>query len=386
MNNNIGKIKNTKISSLIEKTEIFNFSDTISRIISRLDENRSEIFALKNNTCFFINNRLILDKKKINPSMKINSECQAIPPLNKTDGISRAIDIFLDYKVNAIPVVNNKKIIGEVRILSILEKLVNHPLLAGKQTEELMLEKVKAPNNKSLSFVRNKLKQNNLDALPVEKNGKINQIITSHDLIKILNPPQKVGKLGTKGTEKIRSLEPQVGNLGNQEFPKCHSKSSIKDTALSMIENQKPYCIVSSQTGKGNLLTAHSILDFCRKTSKRNIPIKVIGKRKNELREKISAKLELILEKFSRVQEDVVEVRVSVEEEKTSGKEFLYIINFLLITQKSRISFSTKTWSLNKGISDIRKMISSHISSKRKKSNISIRKKSKMQILAEIGK
>ncbi|MGD8707442.1 MAG: CBS domain-containing protein [Nitrosopumilaceae archaeon] len=386
MDSNLEKIKNSKIGSLIEKTEIFDFSDTIPRIISRLKEDRSEIFALKNNTCYFINNRLVLDKKKINPSMKINSECQVVPILKKTDTISKAMDIFSDYKVNAIPVVNNKKIIGEVRILSILKKLSDQPLLAVKQTEELMLEKIKSPNNKSLSFVRNKLKQNNLDALPIEKDGKVDQIITSHDLIKILNPPQKVGKLGTKGKDKIRSLEPQVGNLGDQEFPKSYSKFSIKDTAQSMIENQKPYCIISSQSGKENLLTAHSILEFCNKSSKRNIPIKVIGKRKNELMEKISSKLESVLEKFSKVQDDVIEVRVSLEEEKTTGKEILYIINFLLITQKNQTSFSTKAWSLNKGISEIRKKISSHISSKRKKDNNSIRKKSKMQILAEIGK
>lgn len=318
--------------------------------------------------------------------MKITSEYQSIPYLRKKDKISRAIDIFLNYKVNSIPVINNKKLVGEVRILSVLEKFVQLPFFSRTKIKEIKPEKTRVSFEKSISFVRKKLKQNKINVLPIEKNGKITQIITTNDIIGILNPPQRVGKLGTKGKEKIRSLEPRIGNLGTKIFPRCGSEESLKNAIFTMTKSQKWYCLIDYPSGKNALLTAHHVLDLCRQEPKRRIPIQVMGKRKKEIIGIIVSKLETILEKFSKIKDNVVEVRVSLEEQKRSGNETLYFTNLLLVTQNKQLAFSSKSRSLEKGFTDIGEKISRKISSSHRKKKGSIRKKSKEQILSEIAR
>ena len=385
MTNEYSQIQNSRIDSLIKKTKTWEIGETIPQIISKLDQNRTEIFALKNNNCYFIHNQIILDKKKIHPSMKIDSESQSIPFLKTTDKISKTVDIFLDYKVNSVPVLNHKKIVGEVRILSVLEKFAQLPFFSRTKIKELKTENAPVSFEKSISFVRKKLKQSKINALPVEKKGRITHIITTNDIIGILNPPQKVGKLGTKGKEKIRSLEPQVGNIGTKLFPKCGSEESLKNAVLAMTKSKKNYCLINYPSGKSSLLTPHNVLELCREETKRKIPIQILGKRKKGIIGIVSSKLEKILEKYSNVKENVVEVRVSLEEQKNSGNETLYITNLLLITQNKQCSFSAKSWSLEKGIAEIGEKISGKISSSRKRNKLSIRKKSKEQILSEIS-
>lgn len=63
MTNGYPKIQNSRIETLIKKTKTWKIGDTIPEIISKLDQNRTETFSLKNNNCFFIPNQTILDKK-----------------------------------------------------------------------------------------------------------------------------------------------------------------------------------------------------------------------------------------------------------------------------------------------------------------------------------
>lgn len=386
MTKELDQIRNSPIKPLIENTKTFKIGETIPQIISKLDQNRTEVFAMKNNTCYFINQRAILAKKKIHSSMRINSEVQVIPYLQKNDKILKAIDIFLDFKVNSIPVVSNKKLVGEVQILSVLKKFMKLSFFSLTRVDNVKTMTVKAPYNKSISFVRNKLKQNQLDFLPIEKKGKISHVVTSHDIVGILNPPQKVGKIGTKGKEKIRSLEHQVANLGTKLFPRCDSDETLKKATSLMTKSQTTYCMISHPSEKNSFLTAHNMLVLCKNKPKRKIPIQMLTKGKKGMMGVISSKLEPILEKFSKAKENVVEARVSIEEQKNSGMETQYITNLLLVTGTKELSFSSKAWSLEKGISDIGDKITGKLSTSKKHKKFSIRKKSKEQILAELAK
>jgi CBS domain-containing protein len=372
------------IESLIKKSITFDSDGVMSEILPKLDSKRSEIFTIKNNLCYFINNRIVLNKKKNNPSMRIDSSLQSIPYLKKTDNLAKAIPIFLNYKVNSIPVLNDKKIIGEIRILSVLEKMLEDNL-ASIMIDRLKPRYIKISSNKSISAARKVLKENQIDALPVEKDGKIRQIITSNDIVSILNLPQKIGKLGTIGKIKIRSLEMQIANIGTRTFPKCNIDESLESVVKNMLKNKQGYCVIASQSKDSFLIIPHDVLKLCKKNTRKRIPVYVMGDENEKTLRPLLSKLNKPLEKFSKSIDKIVEVRISIDNQNTSGLETKHNMELLILSTGKQYSFSSKTWSIEEGLSYFGDMISRKISSKTRKSNKSIRKTSKYEILANIG-
>ncbi|MHA7646724.1 CBS domain-containing protein [Nitrosopumilus sp. S4] len=385
--NLINYFKSTKksvIEPLIKKTSTFNSEGTISEILSKLNDNRTECFTIKNNSCYFINNRMALSKKKNNRSMKIHPLMQPIPYLRKTDTIAKAVKIFLNYKVNSIPVLNNKKISGEVRILSILEKMLENNL-TSIPADYLKHRYTKIASNKSINSVRRMLKEEQMDVLPVEKKGKINQIITSNDIVSILNTPQRIGTLGTLGKTKIRSLGMQIANIGTKEFPKCGTTESLEEIVKKILEKEQNYCVLTSQSNEDSWITSHDIIELCNRNTKEQIPIYFIKDKNEKNLRPLLTKLNKPLERFSKSIEKIIEARISINNQKTTGLETQYEQTLLLITSRKHYSFSINTWSIEEGISKFAEMILEKISSKKSKSSKSIRKTSKYEILAKKG-
>ena len=372
--------KKISVEPLVKKTSIFDMDATMPDVLSQLTDNRYEIFTMKNNSCYFINSRTILNRKKIN-KMKVYNVMLPIPHVGKKDSIAKAIETMINYKLNAIPVVDNT-IFGEVRILSVLEMILESDLL---QTEvgQLKLTDNDTQTDKSLSAARKKLKDFPTYALPVRKGNKTQQIITANDIVSVLNPPERVGKRGTVGKTKIRSLGQQIGNIGTKSFPKCIYSDTLKFVSESMVKRSKTYCLVDFPSGRQSLVTAHDILKALYKKPKKEIPISLVGiKHNNEYFENLS-KLKSSVEKFSRSSEDVLEARISLEKQKTAGLETQYELNLTVFTIKRQLSFSSKSWSIQECLSDLAGMLSSKtLPHKKRKSRKTIRKMPKAEILA----
>ena len=375
----------SKIESLVKKTITFGVDSTIPQILPKLNRNRTEIFALHNGLCYFINSRTVLNKKKINESMQVRSILNTISHLKKTDSIEDAIEIFLHYKVNSIPVMSDEHIIGEIQILSVIEKMIGIGL-SDITLDKLELTYSKVSHMKSLSTARKKLKENQVDVIPVEKEKKIIQVVTSNHIISTLNPPQRVGTLGTIGKTKIRSLEPQIGNIGTKVFPRLTTDDSIEYAVKLMLKQNVRYFIVDSLStpNQQSLVTSHDIISLCYKKNRKKIPIYIVGNENRKLSDRHVSRLEPTLKIFSKSVDEILEARIVIEEQRTSGLETKFHMKLLLITSRNQLSFSSKTWSIEEGLANLAEMISGKIASKKKTRNRkSIRKTSKSEILAK---
>ena len=375
----------SKLESLVKKTITFGVESTISQILPKLNRNRTEIFALHNGLCYFINSRAVLNKKKINESMQVRSMLNTISHLKKTDSIEDAIEIFLHYKVNSIPVMSDEHIIGEIQILSVIEKMIGIGL-SDITLDKLELTYSKVSHMKSLSTARKKLKENQVDAIPVEKEKKIIHVVTSNHIISTLNPPQRVGTLGTIGKTKIRSLEPPIGNIGTKVFPRLTTDDSIEYAVKLMLKQNVRYFIVDSLStpNQQSLVTSHDIISLCYKKNRKKIPIYIVGNESRKLSDRHVSRLEPTLKIFSKSVDEILEARIVIEEQRTSGLETKFHMKLLLITSRNQLSFSSKTWSIEEGLANLAEMISGKIASKKKTRNRkSIRKTSKSEILAK---
>lgn len=307
-----------------------------------------------------------------------------IPCLSKADDIAKVIDTFLHYKVNAIPVVDNDHIIGEMRILSILEKLAEMGL--SKITlDQLELKFSTVPSQKSISTARKKLKEDQVDSLPVEEEGKIIQVITSNDIVSILNPPQRVGTRGTVGKTKLRSLEQQISNMGERNFPRCTESDSLESAINIMLKRDMRYCVIDSSHTKQSFVTAHDIIQLFYKKTKKRIPIYVVGDKNSRISRMSLSKLDSPLEMFSKSVEEILEARISIKEQSTAGLETKFHQKLLLITPTRQMAFSSKTWSIDEGLANFSEMMSTKVSSKKRRTKKSIRKTSKSEILVKLN-
>lgn len=110
-----------------------------------------------------------------------------------------------------------------------------------------------------------------------------------------------------------------------------------------------------------------------------------MGDENEKILRPLLSKLNKPLEKFSKSIDKIVEVRISIDNQQTTGLEIKHNMELLILSTGKQYSFSTKTWSIEEGLSYFGDMISRKISSKTRKFNKSIRKTSKYEILANRG-
>ncbi|MGQ0790739.1 MAG: CBS domain-containing protein [Nitrosopumilaceae archaeon] len=133
-------IYNSKVGPLVSPAIEIDPSLTVSRVIHDITNNDVyDVFCMDGDTVLTTNVRALLAGKDI-ADMKISPFLSTIRFLTRNDLIQKAANIIAHYRVRAVPVVENNKIIGCVTAKSILE------LLSKKDNKWIQANLILTPN------------------------------------------------------------------------------------------------------------------------------------------------------------------------------------------------------------------------------------------------
>src|SRR3990172_7303624 len=252
-------IYNSKVGPLVSPAIEIDPSFTVSRVIHVLTKNV----------------RTLLGGKDI-ADMNIRPFQSPIHSLTKDDLVQKAANTIAHYRIRAVPVLENNKIVGCVTAKSILELLSKKGNQWIGANLILTANPITIKSSESLATARRLMLSKKIDHLPVIDKNSVRQVLTSYHVLQTLNPQERIGKRSLSMT-KVGNLGARIGNMGSTRIPRCLPTDNLNTIIRSMLDTNTTCCLVSLWDKLQGIITYRDILSLLAAKIESEIPLYVVG-------------------------------------------------------------------------------------------------------------
>ena len=345
-------IYNSKVVSLLSPAIEIDPSFTVSRVIHDITNNDVyDVFCMEGDTVLTTNVRALLAGKDI-ADMKISPFLSPIRFLTRNDLIQKAANIIAHYRVRAVPVVENNKIVGCVTAKSILEMLSKKDNKWIKANLILTSNPITIKSNEPIGTARKLMLSKRIDHLPVIDKNTVKQVLTSFHILQTINPLESLGRRSI-GMTKVGKFSAKIGNIGSTRIPRCTPDDNLNTIIRTMLDTNTTCCLVSLWDKLQGIITYNDILSLLAAKIESEIPLYVVGipeEQKNI--DLIISKFSNTLKKIRNVYSEIQEARVTIKKQRTGSnkrKEGMYEISIMIITPHyTPFIFKESGWDLGK--------------------------------------
>jgi len=345
-------IYNSKVVSLLSPAIEIDPSFTVSRVIHDITNNDVyDVFCMEGGSVLTTNVRALLAGKDI-ADMKISPFLSPIRFLTRNDLIQKAANIIAHYRVRAVPVVENNKIVGCVTAKSILEMLSKKDNKWIKANLILTSNPITIKSNEPIGTARKLMLSKRIDHLPVIDKNTVKQVLTSFHILQTINPLESLGRRSI-GMTKVGKFSAKIGNIGSTRIPRCTPDDNLNTIIRTMLDTNTTCCLVSLWDKLQGIITYNDILSLLAAKIESEIPLYVVGipeEQKNI--DLIISKFSNTLKKIRNVYSEIQEARVTIKKQRTGSnkrKEGMYEISIMIITPHyTPFIFKESGWDLGK--------------------------------------
>ncbi len=328
-------IYNSKVGPLISPAIEIDPSYTVSKVMSEISKNDTyDVFCLDGNSVLTTNVRSLLAAKNIS-HMKIGPFLSPIHSFTKDDLVQTAANTIAHYRIRAVPVLENNKIIGCITAKSILELLSkkNNQWIGANLI--LTADPITIKSNESLATARRLMISKKIDHLPVIDKNVVRQVLTSYHVLQTLNPEERLGKKSLD-MRKVGNLEARIGNIGSTRIPRCLPNDNLNTIIKSMLDTNTTCCLVSLWDKLQGIITYRDILSLLAAKIESEIPLYVVGMPEEQKNvDLITSKFSNTLKRIRNVYSDIQEARVSIKKQRSGSKnrkEGMYEVSIMIVT------------------------------------------------------
>ena len=326
-------VQSTKIKPLISKATVVAPSDTLSSVIGKISKSDAyDVFCLNGKSVSSTNIRTLLNAKNIT-TMSVEPFLYPIPHVTVDDTVQKVANIIAHYRIREVAVVQKNEIIGVVTAKSILRLLSSKDNRWIKANLIYTQNPITVSSEESLGNARRIMTQKKLDHLPVIKQGKIRQVLTSAHLLHSILPEESQGRK-SMGSRTIHKLESNIGNIGSTRIPQCTPNDNLNTIVTSMLKTDTSCCLVNLWENLHGIITFRDILSLLASKIDAPIPLYIIGLPEDQKNSNlISKKFENTLKRLQNVYSEIQEARVSVKQQRSGNKkEGKYHVSIMITT------------------------------------------------------
>ncbi len=345
-------IYNSKVGPLVSPAIEIDPSFTVSRVIHDITNNDVyDVFCMEGDTVLTTNVRALLAGKDI-ADMKISPFLSPIRFLTRNDLIQKAANIITHYRVRAVPVVENSKIVGCVTAKSILEMLSKKDNKWIKANLILTSNPITLKSNELIGTARKLMLSKRIDHLPVIDKNAVKQVLTSFHILQTINPLESLGRRSI-GMTKVGKFSAKIGNIGSTRIPRCTPDDNLNTIIRTMLDTDTTCCLVSLWDKLQGIITYNDILSLLAAKIESEIPLYVVGMPEEQKNvDLIISKFSNTLKKIRNVYSELQEARVTIKKQRTGSnkrKEGMYEISIMIITPHyAPFIFKESGWDLGK--------------------------------------
>ncbi|MDE1725520.1 MAG: CBS domain-containing protein [Thaumarchaeota archaeon] len=306
-------VRELKVAKIMKKPTILDSSFVASKTIGVLVNSDSyDAFCMEGKDVLTISARELLGVKDIEGT-KIRSLLRKIQPLSRNDTIEKAAAILSHYRMRSVPVVERNEIVGIVNGKDIVELLHKQDLKWISANTILTADPITANSTDSIATARKIMTTKRIDHLPIVKNGKVTQVLTSMHLLQVIKPGERLGS-GLRGLNLKKKYQTQIGNIGSTRIPNLNTNAPLSSVIESMLKNDTSCCLLSLWGNIHGIITYKDIINILESKIPSEVPLYIVG-----LPEDYDSS-EIVKTKFDKIIRNLTKVYPEVEQAKASIK------------------------------------------------------------------
>ena len=344
-------VKRIEVRSLLSPVVLVSPASQISKVVGVLKEsNAYEAFMEDKGKIGMITTRDILKVSNITTT-KASSLALFLPRISPRSTISEAARLMMEYRIRALPIVENNEIIGEVRALSIICAIKESDFSKIIAQDIMTANPVTLSRDDLASKARGLMIRRKIDHIPVLAGNKLCGILTSSHLVFSMAHTTETIKRSTTISEERRKLEFPVRYAMDSNPLICETNENIFLILDAMIKQGTTYSIVALPEEVQGIITYRDYMKLISEQLKvSDAPIYIVGLPEDPL------EAEIIKSKFTNAVNQLLKRFPFIEESKAVIKTFSegvkerrrYEVSVSIITPKKTFSYSEKGWDLLK--------------------------------------
>ncbi len=359
----------------ISKAPIIDYKTPLASILGKLNSERvviltknGEYYGIISNSIYLLNGA----SQGINKKEASYKHAVKVSPLDKETSVANAIKHFSTYDVEAIPYIESNKILGVVRLESILKSILSMKMLSGYKVAEIMSSPIITIDSgtsaaEALSLMRKK----KIGRVALQESGKLTGMLSHEELLKYSTGLRqradvKMGKENKLLPGKAVDIASEIDFIGyNESVDKAIRSFVTKDSHTMIITRSgKPVGILTPK----DVLSAAAAENF---ESEENITISGIDKSTKQYEEDIKSEAEKTLGKVNRFTKfKVLNLSLHVKKHKVRNYE---IQVRLWLDKRGALSAYATGYSIEETVKEALERLYSEV--KNKKEIVSMSKK-----------
>ncbi len=343
-----------------------NENDAVSRALGKFSSAKSKPYALivfdsKKRYKGVVTERDIV-RSNLDPSAKISGVIGKLmiraPAISPNVPITEATRLMIENELKHLPVLDRGKVIGIVRDIDVLNKVVKTNFGLDLIEKYVTREPYVLYPQDTVAKALNLFRQNNISRAPVVEKGKILGILTMHNIaVNFLKPKIKEGR-GDMIGNKERYLRFPVKGVMSKSVVTCTMRDKVKDIVKKMLRQSITAVVAVDNKGRlEGIVTKKDLLESIASLVKPPVQkffIQVAGEL-GELdtldKDSVSNDLQGFVDQYdSKFNEGHLYVYIQLHRERTRKKQQFYCkVNFT--TDKGRFHSGEKGWGVEQALS-----------------------------------
>ena len=340
-------LKTSRVNDFKSEPIIVSSSSPLSEVIGILQQkNAYEVFIQNGDKVSTITIREILKASDI--YMKASSLMFFIPKLSPNDSVEKAAKLMNDYRLRALPIVNEGTIEGAITTQSLCRAFLSMRMLKQIRISKVMTRKpITIDRRKSVSSARSLMLKNGVDHLPVLDSGSLCGILLSNHIVRTMFPKEGLER-GAFVSAPSSYLDVPVSGLMDPNVLVCDPKEKVLSVLKRMITKGRSYHIVYHMHEIQGIVTYRDFVAFLAKPEKADSPAYIVGLPKDDPFEAQLAKIKFMrcAKALRKSLPKIEEIRSIIKTKDISGGRRRYEVDILVRMAGKRHIYSQDGWEL----------------------------------------
>jgi CBS domain-containing protein len=345
----IEELRNEPVDSLLSNAVQLPSDTSLARVIGLLRERGVyEVFLPEDGRCGMVSALDVLRAAKVEATKAIVLMSH-VPIVNKQSSVGEVARMMTEYRIRAVPVSDGRKIIGQVNSADLLSRLKGRIGSDTRVTSIAASTPVTVECDASCAKARDLMLRKRIDHLPAIAQGRLEGIITSHDIVSHIVPSERLGS---------KSMKPEVRGIFDfrvrdamESPPLTCSPDTTVEKALDLILNSdRTYILVTQWEELQGIATYRDFITLLAGVeTEPEVPVFIVGLPDEPFEaEATKAKFRRIVNQLQRVFPDILEARSVIKSKFTKpGKERgRYEVTVQIRTAKNSYTYSEEGWEL----------------------------------------
>jgi len=323
----------------------------ISKVVGILkDLNAYEVFLEEKERIGMVTTRDILRVSNITTA-KASSLAIFVPKLSPRTTIEEAARLMMEYRIRALPVVENNSLIGAIQALSIIELMRERGFQKIKANDIMTRNPIHLAGDDLASKARRLMIRRKIDHLPVLTGNELDGLLTSSQIVFNMFQTTETIDRSEMVSEQQRRLEFPVKHLMDTDPLTCETNDNVSLVLDEMVRREATCSIVTFWREVQGIITYRDYMKLIGEQLEiTDHPVYIVGLPDDPFeaemtKNKFVRSIKLLRKSFPFIEEAKAVIKTFSEGDKERRR---YEVKVSIITPKRTFAYSEEGWELPK--------------------------------------